>query len=116
MKKGDCYLAAGMALLVHRAPEHAVLVHGVVTGQVGRVQGKQYGHAWIEYTMDGIVMVWEVANGRDLLLPAELYYRLGRIDRAACVEYTRDEMNAQLKAHKHWGPWVDGLSPEEDWI
>lgn len=65
---GDCYEAAAHYLLDHvlgigvTNPNHGLrLVHGEVAGQ-GPLEGKTFGHAWIE---DGDTVI-DTSNGKNL--------------------------------------------------
>lgn len=110
--EGDCYEAAGwLVCFEHPPPIGSVLVHGRPTLQ--RPPFKPYGHAWIEVPGPaGITLVREVANGRDILIPATLYYAIGQIDPSECYRYTRAEARRLCVAHEHWGPW-EGIEAED---
>jgi hypothetical protein len=97
---GDCYEAAGKYMMDHGIGQKGlVLVHGEVTGQ-GPIEGLKFGHSWLE--KDGMVI--DKANGRDLHLPMELYYHIGKIgDNVHKYDY-KQFIEKVMKA-KTWGPW-----------
>ena len=122
MKLGDCYEATANALLMPSfaggldLPENAVLVHGRPTLTVEPFT--EFGHAWIEYSrelplpptpgMPATITSWtclDVANGGHREIPRVMYYRVGNVDEAKCLRYTRDEARAFLLSHGHYGPW-----------
>lgn len=107
---GDCYEAAGRyvtdAAFVGQADSHT-LVHGVVSGQ-GPLEGRRFGHAWVE--VDDVVV--DASNGRNLVLPRDAYYRLGRVVAEECRRYTPEEATIEMVRSKHWGPW-EGESSDE---
>lgn len=111
---GDCYQAAGRILLNNSHTKefiYPILVHGTVTGTSGPNAGKQYSHAWVEIpyidteTGDLITMVIDRSNGRDLELPSDVYYAIGRIDRAGVKEYNMEEVGRMFAKHLSYGPW-----------
>lgn len=103
---GDCYEVA--ANLVLENPEYT-LVHGIVTGQ-GDLRGVRYGHAWVEY--EGNVI--DKSNGRELEFPKEVYYAIGNIDPNDQYQYNAKEIRKIIQYEKHWGPWEEDMSPEND--
>lgn len=112
---GDCYEAAGCyvqdAALTGDA-DNLTLVHGVVSGQ-GPLEGRRIGHAWVEVEerAPGFpISVWLVVDrsmGRNLVLPRDMYYRVGQIEPAECTRYTPEEMTVRALKHGHWGPWEE---------
>ena len=104
---GDCYEAAGRFMMDNCSfgpPDcHGfTLVHGEVMGQ-GPLEGITYGHAWV---LDPSMNVIDKSNGRNLVLPKQLYYSVGQIDSIGNVyEYTWDETRKLILRKEHWGPW-----------
>lgn len=96
-KGGDCYSAAGRYILDNMDPE-LILVHGIVTGQ-GDIEGIQFGHAWVE---DGNRVI-DVSNGRNIQLPKQFYYKLGKIKKTK--RYKREEALKKMLETGHFGPW-----------
>jgi hypothetical protein len=105
--RGDCYEAAAK-LAVFRSlygtrglPEDfdPVLVHGRPVLQ--RPPFKKFGHGWVE--SGGLV--FDFSNGRELVMPREAYYALGRIDPADSFHYSPDEARVMLVRFGHYGPW-----------
>lgn len=66
-----------------------VLVHGFPVGQAGVVQGKKFGHAWLEG--NGYIVDCGTHQRQLSLVPRERYYRLGFIDPAECHRYTIEQ-------------------------
>lgn len=75
-------------------------VHGVPMGQ-GAIEGVRFGHAWAEIDHDGLRWVYDPSS--DLLMPAGLYYSVGRIEDA--VVYPAKEFFAKAVRTGHSGPW-----------
>jgi GNAT superfamily N-acetyltransferase len=114
---GDCYEAAARYLLDNvlgmgvKEPNHNLrLVHGEVAMQ-GPHLGKTMGHAWIE---DGDNVI-DQSNGRDIRLPKNVYYQLGKINELNNFHvYTPEEARSRLIDLQHYGPWdlsVNGEPP-----
>jgi len=109
---GDCYEAAVKYLMDHGTlglrrqdgDPDLILVHGEVSGQ-GPLEGVRYGHAWIEKGP----MVIDTSNGRNIRMPAMLYYALGQVDRGLSYpnvyKYTAEQVRKKLLEHGHYGPW-----------
>ena len=119
---GDCYEAALHYMLDNAGNNSLRLVHGEVAGQ-GPLQGCTYGHAWIE---EGDLVI-DVSNGRDIRLPKELYYAIGRINELNNTHvYTLKEMAQRAKEYEVYGPWeLEGKHPDyvqgpawedDDWV
>ena len=102
---GDCYEAAGRYMMdkcqFGGDCTGWVLVHGEVMGQ-GDIDGITFGHAWVE--SNGMVI--DKSNGRDLQLPASLYYAVGKIDEIGnVVKYSWPDARDKILEFEHWGPW-----------
>jgi hypothetical protein len=102
---GDCYEAAGRFMMGEcqfgNPCEGLTLVHGEVAGQ-GELEGVTFGHAWIE---KGDTVI-DKSNGRNLELPAALYYFMGRInDIGNTHRYPWEEARRMILDYQHWGPW-----------
>jgi|KBSMisStaDraftv2_1062788.scaffolds.fasta_scaffold663716_2 hypothetical protein len=95
---GDCYQAAAKFVTGHQNGT-MTLVHGVVTGTGGEVEGKEFGHAWVELGD----LVFEVANGRKQAVPREAYYAAGQVGMTR--RYDAQEALTQMLTTGHWGPW-----------
>lgn len=107
---GDCYEAAAnfIAKEVSKEDESKFfLCHGIVVGTGGDVVGVRYGHAWVEMEPESGfgTLVIDRSNGRDITLPKELYYRVGSIDPANVIRYTKQQAMAKLSSTGHYGPW-----------
>jgi len=79
------------------------LVHGYVTGQ-GKVEGKRFVHAWVEYGNK----VYDFSNGGSYVLDRKGYYAAGRVDEKNSSEYrtyNQDQTVKKILSTKHWGPW-----------
>jgi len=102
---GDCYEAAGQYMMQEctfgKDNCGLVLVHGEVMGQ-GPIEGITFGHAWVE--IDGMVI--DKSNGRDLKLPAALYYHAGKINEINnVIRYPWSEARVKIIDNGTWGPW-----------
>lgn len=124
MTRGECYAAAGAALMdawMLGEADDLVLVHGRPTLQVEPFC--EYGHAWIERTLtagvlDGeeirVVICRDAETGTTLI--RELYYAVGKIDPAACFRYDFSALQRWVQKTGHWGPWEgpDACGPVEE--
>lgn len=102
---GDCYESAARHLLTSgafREPDSPLrLVHGEVAGQ-GPLQGKTFGHAWIE---DGDDVI-DNSNGNNIRMPKNLYYQVGKINQLNNFHvYTPEEARDKLLSTQIYGPW-----------
>jgi hypothetical protein len=99
---GDCYVAAArLASSFYGDDKGKVkLVHGMVNGQ-GTLEGKRYGHAWVEYGNK----VLDHSNGRKLEIPKSTYYAIGKVDPSQNKYYTPEETMKWMMKAKHYGPW-----------
>ena len=101
---GDCYEAAAHYMLDNaygKRLHQLRLVHGEVAGQFP-LNGKTYGHAWIE---DGDTVI-DRSNGRNIVMPKADYYALGQIDKLNNFHvYTFEEARAKMLEHEVYGPW-----------
>lgn len=113
---GDCCEAAlwGAEKLVtiHRMnPDTLRIVHGIVTGSSGPVEGRRYGHAWIEMNN---TIVFDFSNGNEAVLMKEAYYAAGEIEEEETRVYSLDEARRECVESGIYGPWDDDLF--EHWI
>lgn len=106
---GDCYFIAGKFALdrVKGIKDHKFIgtpyvVHAEVAGQ-GSLTGIGYGHAWIEDD----VFVYDHSNGRQLMLPKELYYNAGKVNKVKprYYKYTFEEAMKKMLETGHYGSW-----------
>ena len=99
-KNGNCYEAAMKQMwdYYRKGIKEVKLVHGVVTGQ-GELDGIQFSHAWIE--VNGIVL--DMSNGREVVMPKNLYYKLGKIK--ITREYDYEDMLKMIDKYGTYGPW-----------
>ena len=103
---GDCYEAAGKFIMEECMLGGVddcqyILVHGEVMGQ-GPIAGIPFGHAWV---LDGSTVI-DRSNGRDISMPAQLYYAIGQIDRIDnVIEYPWEEARTKILDYGQWGPW-----------
>lgn len=101
--RGDCYEAAGRFFVDQNlfGDTGMVLVHGEVAGQ-GGLEGTNFGHAWIEHHG----MVIDKSNGRDLRIPVQTYYAIGRIAEIGNIHrYDISQAKRKIVSTGHWGPW-----------
>lgn len=125
--KGDCFETAyRLALKTQRdgTDNQTDVVHAIVTG-TGPLAGRRFAHAWIEHTehfdlpsdpVQGIDvrMVTDKSNGKETVLPATMYYRLGQVreEPGQLARYTAREALKKGVEAGHYGPW--DLTEEED--
>ena len=114
---GNCYEAAGRFLMNNCTGQsncEYTLVHAEVIGQ-GQLNGVPYGHAWVE---DSQGRVHDYSNGRNLIMPKEVYYLLGNVENRVVwtddgrkerepkiYKYTWQEASQMMLDMEHWGPW-----------
>lgn len=118
-KLGDCFQAAASLLcdLAEQDPAtRAEVVHGVVTGSPdGPVAGLRFTHAWVETPgpLPEFPTVLDHSNGRQLELPAAIYYAVGQIDARTVERYDVHTLRRRMVRFKHYGPW-DGVPAAHD--
>lgn len=104
---GDCYEAAFKFIMDECTftPENEsryILVHAEVMGQ-GPLEGTTFGHAFVVKDMSVVV---DKSNGRNLEMPAFLYYAIGQIsDIGNEHQYTWSEAKEKALKFKTYGPW-----------
>ena len=105
---GDCFIVAGHMVM---DDDDLTLVHGLAVGQ-GPIEGVMHWHAWVERSSrfpmpDGrhvdLTVVVDRSNGKDVEMPAALYYKIGRVGETR--RYTPTEARVEMLRHEHWGPW-----------
>ena len=105
VKLGNCYESSWKL----HSKKYPVLVHGIVTGSAGKIKGKKFGHAWLEFE-NGISFCYDAEL--DQLFPLELYYRAGKI------EYTRKYSLwlavKESTIHGTYGPWDSKIFKVDD--
>ena len=104
IKTGDCYQAAGNFIIDNLSKrDDLILVHAQVVGQ-GAIQGVKYGHAWVE---DKEGNVHDYSNGRNIVLPKQVYYMLGGVKEVEPIyyKYTMKEARNKMLKEGHYGPW-----------
>lgn len=82
-------------------PPGTYMCHGIGISNMPGEEGKQIGHAWLEYRVEGGAIAIDTTWG--LQAPAHQYRSLIKI--AYAVEYTRDEFFQLWKQHGYSGPW-----------
>lgn len=105
LQEGNCYEVSAKFVLDHKKDFkdlEPVLCHGLVHGQ-GPLQGAIFGHGWVEYP--SINTALDKSNGRDLEVPIDVYYKLGKINPTNVKKYTTKEIRKKIVEHGHWGPW-----------
>lgn len=101
-KGGDCYKVAGRLITT---PEYEAgwLCHG----SVYHPESGRHSHAWIETPARvgkvEIVICHDVANGNDVHLPQDAYYRLGKVEHVK--RYTAEEATTLMLKTGKYGPW-----------
>lgn len=101
---GNCYEAAAIFMFDRCSLSNKcnlILVHGEVAGQ-GHLEGITFGHAWI---LDGNTVI-DNSNNRNVILPKEVYYAIGKIEEINnFFEYSWEKTRENLLRYKHYGPW-----------
>lgn len=113
---GDCYHAALKYFMDNWDNPDVRMVHGEVAGQ-GPMEGKTFGHAWIEVhdPDNDEPMVIDPSNGGDLHMPISQYYSMGKINELDNYHsYTFPQAVEKATELQHSGPWdltVNGEAP-----
>ena len=102
-ENGDCFVAAGRYILYSK-DDNEKLVHGVVEGQ-DELYGILFTHAWVER---GNICI-DKSNGKNLELPKNVYYALGKVREKYIKKYSKIETTKNLLKFEHWGPWDETL-------
>ena len=76
------------------------IAHGHVTGQAGYVEGKKYGHAWLE--IDGETCL-DAETGYEM--DKKTFYALGKIKPTEVYLYDRTEISKWVNKIGTYGPW-----------
>ena len=101
---GDCFSKAGRALMdtEEQLINDTTLVHAMVRGQ-GKLEGRRFPHAWTE--MGDVV--FDGANGNNIVMRKEQYYALGGVEetKGAFARYEHSKGLGNMLKHGHWGPW-----------
>jgi len=111
---GDCFSKAGRALMntEQQLIDNTTLVHALVRGQ-GKLEGRRFPHAWTE--MGDVV--FDNANGNNIVMRKEQYYKLGGVEevKGAFAKYEHHKGLANMLKQGHWGPWDldDSLNEEK---
>lgn len=104
---GDCYEAAFKFIMdeCNLTPENSkryILVHAEVMGQ-GEIEGITFGHAFV---VKDRTLVIDRSNGRNLEMPAFIYYAIGQInDIGNEHQYTWEEARQKAMESGTYGPW-----------
>lgn len=99
-KGGNCYESAMKQMMdfYSKGIKDIKLVHGVVTGQ-GELEGVQFGHAWVELNN----MVFDMSNGRKVVMLKNKYYAIGQIKITRTYDY--QQMLEKVIKYETYGPW-----------
>lgn len=114
---GNCYEVSAKLILdwkLDNCDSYPLLCHGMVHGQ-GPLKGAIFGHGWVEYkkrlpsTNNGhnptIEIALDKSNGKELEIPAPVYYLIGKINSEEVKKYNKEEIRKNILKHGHWGPW-----------
>jgi len=107
---GDCFEAAVRVMFEELTPEErsrAVICHGVPLGQ-GEIEGIRFDHAWVEVADEQFpdaVTVLDYSNGREIQIPREVYYAIGKIKSDDVKRFTMQEATEQMNEKGFYGPW-----------
>jgi hypothetical protein len=129
---GNCYENAARYILDEDRESDLTLVHCIVTGTGGDVEGVEYGHAFLilettreisyqesptkeikEWDMPTQVAI-DVTRDIDepMVLPLGLYCGIGKVRNE--IHYTREDVRKMVLEHEHFGPWDDSVQTEAD--
>lgn len=106
---GDCYIVAGRFAMNNvdsiggnSFEGTPYLVHAQVHGQ-GALQGIPYGHAFIEDDE----WIYDFSNGRELIIPKDIYYLIGKIQttKPRHYKYTFEEAKRKMVETGTYGSW-----------
>lgn len=107
---GDCYEIAGNIAMGNISLEDKgikyigkpYVIHAQVKGQ-GEIKGLLYGHAFIEDD----VFVYDFSNKREIVIPKQIYYKIGEIKQVKPIyyKYTFEEANNKMLETGHYGSW-----------
>ena len=111
----DCYEVHGR-IMIGPSGRNFILVHAEVMGQ-GQLAGVAYGHCFLINKLTGTVT--DRSNGRNIQMPKEIYYMLGKIDQSEywddtmgrvsrtpkIFEYTQEEAIEWMTETGTFGPW-----------
>lgn len=100
----NCYNDCFKALLAGQLEflfKDVILVHGIPTMTGGPHKGKQYGHSWLEFSMNGEPVCMDV--GMETIIPKDLFYTVGNI--SYTKKYTRLEAMKLANETNRVGPW-----------
>ena len=106
---GNCYRNAFERLLYDG--DGWTLVHGEVTGTGGFAKDKRFGHAWLEREEEVPGGTWlrvsDHSNGREVEMPAAMYYGIGNIldEPGKLYRYTKEEALTLSLSTGHYGSW-----------
>jgi ADP-ribose pyrophosphatase YjhB (NUDIX family) len=107
---GDCFFSAiSKAQELAEAYDNVRVVHGVPLGTGGEAEGLRYPHAWVEFTQNiggiDIEFIADFSNGNEVVIPKELYYKVGNIDPEFNRAYSINEIEEKIEENGHAGPW-----------
>lgn len=102
-RPGMCFYNAFLALTTDPIYENATLVHAVVQGRGGPVEGKAYTHGWLEFAN----VCYDFTHKRiDCdIYPRDMYYGFGNVYEQTIARYTKAEALQQYEQFDHTGPW-----------
>jgi transposase len=107
---GDCFFSAiSKAQELADVYDNVRVIHGVPLGTGGEAEGIRYPHAWVEFTQNiggiDIEFIADFSNGNEVVVPKELYYKIGNIDPEFNRAYSIDEIEEKIEENGHAGPW-----------
>jgi hypothetical protein len=106
--KGDCYVVSGQIVIRGIVDKNIkfkgtpYLVHAVV--QHSKIKGLEFSHAFIEDDEN----VYDYSNGREIVMPKEIYYFFGKIntqDKDKYRKYTFREAKEKMYSTGNYGCW-----------
>ena len=123
--EGNCFIVAADTLGEHMQDDNEwFIVHALVQHPDTK---KYHWHAWNEYeanlkvpytNQEGAIEIMPVtvttvidrSNGREVDMPAALYYAIGRI--TAARRYNAQEAGEAMFVQQHYGPWHEEFFDE----
>jgi hypothetical protein len=118
-EEGNCFAAAfWLANAAKLTGYEPVVVHGSPT--LARPPFDKYAHAWVEIAVplehitgakivgledETLPLVLDYSNGLSAVLPAQIYYSIGKIEPTSCRRYSLAAARDHIAKKRHYGPY-----------
>lgn len=111
---GDCFMNAAKYVLEIRTQHDLTLVHCVVTGTGGPVEGVEFSHAFVIENIGDLKVAIDPSKSlhEPTILPLDLYRAIGNVRKE--IHYDRFEARRMLLVHEHYGAWNESLQTDAD--